>query len=57
MHGMLFEAEGSEAHSSNQPGDKECLVKKVMYGAEEQMYLNSQEVMHGWITSLCIFEN
>lgn len=41
-HQLFFEAEGSEAHSSNQQGGKECLVKKVMIGAEQQMYLYLQ---------------
>jgi hypothetical protein len=56
-HQLFFEAEALEPDTSDHPGSKECLVKKVMNGAElhMQQYLQQHTIQvtresHGFLT-------
>lgn len=56
-HQLFFEAETLEANIPDHPGGKECLVKKVMYGAEQQMNQYLQQHTIQWVLDTASFDS
>jgi Rrf2 family protein len=55
-HQLFFEAEALEPDTSDHPGSKECLVKKVMNGAELQMQQYLQQHTIQWVLDSASFD-
>jgi Rrf2 family protein len=56
-HQLFFEAEGLEPDTSDHPGSKECLVKKVMNGAELHMHQYLQQYTIQWVLDSASFDS
>jgi len=55
-HQLFFEAEPSEREADDFPAGKECLVKKVMLGAERQMNQYLQQHTIQWVLDSASFD-
>lgn len=55
-HQLFFEAEALEPDTSDHPGRKECLVKKVMTGAERHMNQYLQQHTIQWVLDSASFD-